>query len=247
VFLVCLGMVVFLQHRTVWIAAAVSLPVNLLLLRRVQGVRFSLQRILMLSVLPLLTVLVGGLATVLENPAVVKKLEASIEDIQNPDKQGTGNWRMQQYEAYQPFIAERPILGWRQEGFELPVQFYSTDTNAPIWENFTGHHFHSFYLDRVFYFGLLGVLLALAVPVVLVVKHLMRPGYLTAETVALLACFANLLVYSISYDWAPYHYALLGLMLAAIAEPIPLPVATPPRHAALPPPLASPVLHHVPA
>ncbi|GAA4380770.1 O-antigen ligase family protein [Hymenobacter koreensis] len=245
VFFLCMGMIVFLQHRTVWVSAAVSLPLNILLLRRVPGVRFTMNRILLLTLLPFLVGSVGGIATVLENPAVLKKLESSIDDIQNPDKQGTGNWRMKQYESYKPFIAERPVLGWRIEGFELPVQFYSTDTDAPIWENFTGHHFHSFYLDRLFYFGVFGVLLVVLVPIIVVVQRLLQPGPLPPETAALIACGANLLVYSISYDWSPYQFALVGLVLAAVQASAPVPISARAVTAPLPaPPAAEPVLSY---
>lgn len=236
-FFACLGMIVFLQHRTVWVSTAVSLPLDLLLLRRVPGVRFSPQRLLVLGLLPILVGGVGGVAAVLENPSVMKKLAGSIEDIQHPDKQGTGSWRMKQYESYEPFVQERPLLGWRLDGFELPVQFYSEDTDAPIWDNFTGHHFHSFYLDRLFYFGVAGVLLVLLVPLSVVLHRLWQPGPLPPATAALMACAANLVVYAISYDWSPYHYALLGLTLAAVqASALPRPAPAPRRR----PPIDTP-------
>ncbi|RAK69377.1 O-antigen ligase family protein [Hymenobacter edaphi] len=225
----CMAMIVFLQHRTVWVSTAVALPLNLLLLRRVPGVRFSPQRLLVLGLLPVLVGGVGGVAAILDNPNVIKRLEASIEDIQNPDKQGTGSWRMKQYEAYEPVLRERPVLGWRLDGFELPVQFYSDDTDAPIWENFTGHHFHSFYLDRLFYFGIVGVLLVLLMPIYVVAKRLLQPGPIPAATAALMACCATLVVYAISYDWPAYYYALVGLMLAGVQASAPVPVAAPAR------------------
>lgn len=239
-FIGCLGMIVFLQHRTVWICTAISLPLNLLLLRRVPAFRLTTSRVLILVGLPVLIASLGGVAAVLDNPQVVQKLAGSIEDIQHPDKQGTGSWRMQQYDAYLPFVDERPIAGWRLEGFEVPVQFYSEETNTPIWDNFTGHHFHSFYLDRLFYFGLLGVLLVLLVPLTQVIKRLRQPATFTAEAAALLACAGNLVVYGISYDWAPYQYALLGLTLAALQQAVPVaaPIAQPAAPAAALPPEA---------
>lgn len=226
-FMGCLGMIVFLQHRTVWVSAAIGIALNIYLLRRVPQVRFTTSRLLMLTVFPLLMVALGGVAMVLDNPQVVKRLESSIEDIQNPSKQGTGNWRMQQFESYTSFLAERPIAGWRLEGFEVPVQFYSEETGTPIWEDFTGHHFHSFYLDRLFYFGWLGLALVLLVPIVLISRRLLQPEPLTAENAVLVACFGTFLVYGISYDWPTYQYALMGLTLAAIRVPLPLSSAAP--------------------
>lgn len=39
------------------------------------------------------------------------------------------------------------------------------------------------------------------------------------DTAMLIAHFGCLLVFGTSYDWSTYHYGLIGLMLAAIAEP----------------------------
>ncbi|RTQ48950.1 hypothetical protein EJV47_15265 [Hymenobacter gummosus] len=249
-FLGCVGLIIFLQHRTVWIATAVALVLNLLLIwRKVPGIRLSLHRLGPLVLVPVLALSTGGLAAALENPNVVKKLVQSIEDIQNPTKQGTGSWRMQQVESYTPFVQERPLLGWRLDGFELPVQFYSLDTDAPVWENGTGHHFHSFYLDRLFYFGLAGVLLVLLVPLIVAGRRLLNPAPFTPETAALLAYAGSAVTYGISYDWPVYLYGMLGLVLAAITQPAALPAAAPaPRRRAEP--LAPPqphLLRHVPA
>jgi hypothetical protein len=246
-FLGCAALIIFLQHRTVWIALAVALVLNLLLVwRKVPGVSLGLHRFGPLVLVPLLVASTGGVAAVLENPSVGKKLLQSIEDIQNPTKQGTGSWRMQQIESYTPFVQERPLLGWRLEGFELPVQFYSTDTDAPIWDNGTGHHFHSFYLDRLFYFGGAGVLLVLLVPLILALRRVLHPAPFTPETAALLAFAASGITYGISYDWPVTFYGLLGLTLAALAQPVARPVA-PPRPAAPDPSHDSPLLRHVPA
>lgn len=247
-FLGCVALIVFLQHRTVWIATAVALLIDLLLIwRKVPGVRLSLHRFGPLVLVPLLVASTGGVAAILENPSVGKKLLQSIEDIQNPTKQGTGSWRMQQIESYTPFVQERPLLGWRLDGFELPVQFYSTDTDAPIWQNGTGHHFHSFYLDRLFYFGAAGVLLVLVVPLTLAVRRVLRPEPLSADTAALLAYAASGITYGISYDWPVTLYGMLGLVLAALAGPATRPVLAPARRPALAESASPPSLRHVPA
>ncbi|GAB2955578.1 hypothetical protein GCM10027048_21760 [Hymenobacter coalescens] len=246
-FLVCVALIVFLQHRTVWIATTVALTLNgLLLWRKVPGASLGLHRLGPLVLVPIIALSTGGLAAALDNPNVVKKLIKGIEDIQNPTKQGTGSWRMQQMEVYAPFVEKRPLLGWRLEGFELPVQFYSTDTDAPIWRNGTGHHFHSFYLDRLFYFGVAGLLLVVLVPLVLAVRRIAHPAPLTPETAALLAYAASGLSYGISYDWPVAHYGLLGLVLAAIAQPVAQPAAAP-RRPVPGVPVHSPLLPHVSA
>lgn len=220
-FFVGLAMIVFLQHRSVWITTLIALPVNLLLLwRRVPTVHFSLHRLALLIILPLAITTVGGLATVLKNPDVVKKFESNFEDITKPDKRGTGSWRFKQMEAYRPLVAQRPLLGWRLEGFEVPMQFYDPSSNQPMWPDGTGHHFHSFYMDRMFYFGWLGVLLAVVLPFIQVIRRIGHPAPFTAEACALIGLLAGSLVFGLSYDWPTHLYALIGLLLATTALPL---------------------------
>ena len=220
-FLLLLALIVFLQHRSVWMATLMALPVNLLLLRRVPAVRFSLNRVSALVLVPLTILFVGGVATVLQNPDVIKKFESNYEDITKANKQGTGSWRFKQMEAYQPLVAERPLLGWRLAGFEVPMQFYDPTSDEPMWDDGTGHHFHSFYMDRLFYFGWLGLLLALVPFFVQIIRRLASSVPLTAETAALMSLFAGSLVFGLSYDWPGYLYPFLGLLLAAAARPAP--------------------------
>jgi hypothetical protein len=222
-FFFCLPLIIFLQHRSVWIATAVAIPINVLLLRRVPGVRFSIPKFVMLVVLPLILGSIGVTAVVLNNPDVVQRLQDSVEDISNADKQGTGSWRLKQLQSYLPLVQDRPMAGWRLEGFEVPMQFYDPSSDQPMWADRTGHHFHNFYLDRAFYFGVLGILLVLMVPLISVIRRLLVRAVLQPEAAAFIAYFFCLLVYSASYDWATYHFGMLGLMLASLSVRTPLP------------------------
>ncbi|MFD1467595.1 O-antigen ligase family protein [Hymenobacter caeli] len=226
-FFLCLPLIIFLQHRSVWIATAVAIPLDLLLLRRTPGVRFSFTKAFMLVVVPGILGSLGATALVLNNPEVVTRLATSMDDMANADKQGTGSWRLKQLESYMPLVQERPIAGWRLEGFEVPMQFYDPSNDQPMWADRTGHHFHNFYLDRAFYFGILGILLVVLVPIVRIGQRLFQPGPMRPDTALLIAYFGCLLVFSASYDWSTYHFGLLGLLLAALAEPEPRPLALP--------------------
>ncbi|WP_375434412.1 O-antigen ligase family protein [uncultured Hymenobacter sp.] len=239
VFLLCLPLIVFLQHRSVWIATLIAVPLDLLLLRWARVARFSTAKLTLLIGLPLVLGSLGVTMIVLDSPEVVARFEESLDDIANADKQGTGSWRLKQLESYLPLVEERPVAGWRLEGFEVPMQFYDPSSDAPMWADRTGHHFHNFYLDRLFYFGFLGVLLVLLVPIISVIKRLHQSRIVTADTAVLLSFFGSLIVFGTSYDWSTYHFGLIGLMLAAIAQPLAM---TPPpgpsaRPAALPEPL----------
>ena len=216
-FLVALALMVFLQHRTVWVCAALALLVDVALLTwRVPEARALGRRLAVLGGLGLALGAGSGLAVVLENPDVVRKLESSIDDLQHPTTRGTGSFRMRQHEAYFPLIEQRPLSGWRLEGFEIPMQLYD-EAGARLWPDFTGHHFHSFYLDRFFYFGLLGLLLVVLVPLVKLVQALIRPAPLSPELAAMLSFACTFFVFGASYDWPSYLYGLLGLVLAAIS------------------------------
>lgn len=227
-FLLSLPLIIFLQHRSVWIAMAVAVPLDLLLLRRAPGARFSFARLGALVVVPAVLGGLGATALVLNSPDVVNRLQANIEDLSNADKQGTGSWRLKQLESYLPLVDERPLAGWRLEGFEVPMQFYDPSSDQPMWADRTGHHFHNFYLDRAFYFGIIGIAMVLLVPLVRIGQRLWQRGPLRADTALLIAYFGCLLVFSASYDWSTYHFALLGLLLAALAEPEAQPATKPP-------------------
>lgn len=220
VFFVLLALIVFLQHRTVWLTTAMALVLNgaFVLMGRVEGARLSTSRLLPVLLMPLVLGLIGGAAVVLDNPKVLRKLESSVEDIENADKQGTGSWRLQQFETYQPFVEEHPVLGMRLEGFELPMQFYG-DGDHPVWADHTGHHFHSFYLDRLFYFGVLGLLLVLVVPIGQLWQRVRQRVPFSPTTAAFVSYASSALLYGISYDWPPYLYGVIGLTLA-LAAPV---------------------------
>jgi O-antigen ligase len=218
-FFLCLPLIIFLQHRSVWIATAVAVPLDMLLLRRAPRARFSFSKVAMLVLLPGIMGSLGVTAIVLNNPEVVSRMRDNVEDMANADKQGTGSWRLKQLESYMPLVYERPIAGWRLEGFEVPMQFYDPSNDQPMWADHTGHHFHNFYLDRAFYFGIVGILLVLLVPIVRIWQRLWQRGPMRPDTALLIAYFGCLLVFSASYDWSTYHFGLLGLLLAMLAEP----------------------------
>ena len=233
VFFLGAALILFLQHRSVWLSMGVALALNGLLvsLGRVAGARLSSARLLPMVLLPLVVLISGGLVA-LSDPHVVKKLEGSLNDIMRPSKQGTGSWRLKQFEAYQPYLEEYPIAGMRLKGFELPVQFYTLADDGggqvPVWEDRTGHHFHSFYVDRLFYFGITGLLLTVLVPVLLLGRRLLSHLPMAPPTAAFVIFSLSSLIYSITYDWPLYFFGILGLSLAAAAvpsrTPVPLPV-----------------------
>ena len=224
VFFVGTALILFLQHRSVWLSMGVALGINALMLAlgRVAGARLSSARLLPMLLIPLFVLVSGGLVA-LSDPHVVKKLEGSLNDIMRPDQQGTGSWRLKQFKAYRPYLEEYPLAGMRLKGFELPVQFYTLADDGggqvPVWEDRTGHHFHSFYVDRIFYFGIAGLLLTVLVPVLLLGRRLLSQIPMDPATATFVIFSLSSLVYSVSYDWPLYFFGILGLSLAAAAAP----------------------------
>lgn len=213
--------IVFLQHRSVWVSTSVALGLNagLVAWGRVAGARFSSRRLLPMVLLPVMVLISGGLV-VFSDPHISKKLNSSLQDIMHPDKRGTGNWRLRQFQAYEPYLLDHPLAGMRLRGFELPVQFYTESAvggEERVWSAGTGHHFHSFYVDRLFYFGGLGLLFTALVPVALLLRRLRQPLPLPPPTAALVVFVLSLLVFGFSYDWPFYFFGLWGLALAAAA------------------------------
>ena len=71
--------------------------------------------------------------------------------------------------------------------------------------------------------GIIGIVMVLLVPLIRIGQRLWQRGPMRPDTALLIAYFGCLLVFSASYDWSTYHFGLLGLLLAALAEPEPVP------------------------
>jgi hypothetical protein len=218
----------FFQHRTVWVVSIVSLALNGLLLLRAAPQRLSFKALLPLLGIPALLVSIALTTLVVSHPEILTKIGEDIADIKNHDKQGTGEWRVVQTRAYWPYVEQYPILGMRFKGFELPIQFY--DPEQPwlvVFPDGHGHFFHSFYMDSLFYLGVVGLLL-LCIPQLYVLIRILRFPPLHPEVLAWSVFIATSLVYSYSYALPAYFYGLAGLALVRIkqlATPTTLPVS----------------------
>ncbi|MBC5772978.1 O-antigen ligase family protein [Pontibacter sp. KCTC 32443] len=207
----------FFQHRTVWISTAVVLVIYYLLFRFKTETPITLGKIL-----PIATIILGGAiassAFIFSmHPEVIVKIMDNFSDIENFDKQGTGSWRYIQWMSYLPFIKENLFLGMRFEGFELPIQFYRDDIDKPVFEDGHGHFFHSFYVDVLFYIGLMGLFLYLLQAVYGIWRGLRMP-MLTNNQIMLLSFVLSGFVFGISYILPPFFYGVLGWAIVALEE-----------------------------
>lgn len=211
-FLFTLAFIVFLQHRTVWIATAVSVTVSCILFYNKSKVTFNISKILPSIILLMIGFFIAFELVILKNPDVLEKLEGRVMDIFDPTGDNTAGWRYEQFLSYWPFIQENMVTGLRFEGFELPIQFYVHDSDELRFEDGTGHHFHSFYTDILFYHGIIGFLL-MSFPILYYIGTGFSKNNLTLLELVLLAFVCNGFFYGISY-WLPgYFYGLLGIGL----------------------------------
>lgn len=206
-FLVVLGFIIFFQHRTLWVTSAILLFLNMLFFYKT-GKRLNLRLALPFFTIVSIAFLMGYMV-VISNEKVVEQINDNIEDILNPTTRGTAGWRFRQYASYWPFVSDNIVLGMRFEGFELPIQFYNEEAGEPVFPEGHGHHFHSFYLDKLFYFGLFGLLFLLA-PVVYLIARAFRKKNLDPDELALTVFTFSGFIYALSYDWPGFFLGIVG-------------------------------------
>lgn len=207
----------FFQHRTVWVCTVIVLAVYYLLFRFKTDTPIGIGKIL-----PIIGIIIaGGLASSAflfsMHPEIITKILENFSDIENFDKQGTGSWRYNQWLSYLPFIQDNLVMGMRFEGFELPIQFYRDDIDKPVFEDGYGHFFHSFYVDVLFYAGLLGLSLFLWQAFYAIWKAL-RVKRLNEKQIIMIAFIISGFVFGISYILPAYYYGILGLTIVLLEE-----------------------------
>jgi hypothetical protein len=220
-FFILFGIIMFLQHRTVWISMGLALIVNFIFLARTDIRPQPTSFVLAGTFIAVLGVSV--VSFVLSDDKITERIQVSIDQIMNPtenekaDKVSTSEWRYLQLQCYLPYVEDNLMGGLRMEGFELPVQFYDHTGNIPF-EDGTGHHFHSFYLDRVFYFGLIGLLMLIIPPFIYVFFCVSKLKTLSNEQLVLLSYISTALLFGLSYNWPEYFYGLLGYSIYILEQ-----------------------------
>jgi hypothetical protein len=102
----------------------------------------------------------------------------------------------------------------RFSGFELPIQFYIEDSGGlTVFEDYTGHHFHSQYIDIVFWHGLIGLVLVMS-PILVFIIRLVHAKKLEDETVIIGSFIVSGLFFGVSYPLPWFFYGFLGMGFA---------------------------------
>ncbi|QHT69801.1 hypothetical protein GXP67_25725 [Rhodocytophaga rosea] len=210
-FFILFGLIIFLNHRSVWIASITSLTINLLLLKKTET-KIAITDFMPIITIPTIGLILISSLVISANPEIIDAISERIADIQNVKTQGTGSWRLEQFASYWPFIVDNFLIGMRFEGFELPVQFYQAEAGTAVFLDGTGHHFHSFYVDRLFYMGVVGLILLL-LPVFYLIFKTIKKNNLTLKEVILVSFIMSGLFYGFSYNLPVYYFGILGIAI----------------------------------
>ena len=226
-FLIFAGFLFFFQHRTVWVASFFSFIINLILLRNKQNVDFGR---LTVNIIPIsIVVFIFSLLILTYSPDMKDKISQNVDEILNPNtEETTASWRLEQIYSYIPFVAQKPFFGWRLKGYELPVQFYNEDIGKALFSKSdemltskkSGHHFHNFYLDQLFYFGIFGLVFSITMILYPLVSVLKNKVQIDADRIAVISFTASGLIYSFGYRLPNYYWVFLGLSLVFVYQGI---------------------------
>lgn len=203
--------IVFLNHRTIWVATVAAMAANFFFLNKNREININFSIFIRLIPIVMVAIVVVVLAITYKNDEkIVDNLIARGQEIFNPVEEGTtGNWRYRMYLSYKPYLQEYFFTGMRLKGFELPCQFYN-DANQPVFEDFTGHHFHSFYFAKIFWFGMIGLVIFLTPVLYLTYAVLKRPA-ISKQMIIILSFVISGLAVGLSYNLFEYYFGMIGL------------------------------------
>jgi O-antigen ligase len=207
-----MALILFLQHRTVWVTATLAFIVNYFIIKYKSEAKITYSFFFNFGFVALIFLVLSFLTISEFKPEFFDILSDRARDIIEPSREGsTSSWRLLQYNSYLPFIGDNLWIGMRYDGFELPIQFYHPEAGIPYFEDDTGHHFHSYYVDILFYFGIVGIFLQIMPTLWFFIRKILTGKSLNVEQVSLLVFSLSGFVFGISYNLPSFYFAFLGL------------------------------------
>ncbi len=198
------GVIVLLLHRSV-ISTAVVITVLIVLLSSWGKITDSRVRVgktvSTLLVLGILTLPFLGML----NPAKVADFVDNISGILSPAKDNTGSWRLEQSQYYMKQFVERPLLGWRYEGYDRGEVMENEDFAEK------GTIIHSQYVDMLYNYGVVGLLINLLVISSTLLFMYLRNRTFSLEQAVLFGFIASGLLFGISYQLPVFYWSFVGL------------------------------------
>jgi O-antigen ligase len=141
-----------------------------------------------------------------------RKLDAFYESLSgmlSPTEDNTGSWRLEQSQHYMKLFPERPLLGWRYEGYDRGEVMENEDFPEK------GTIIHSQYIDMLYNYGAVGMTLNLLLLLGTLVVMYRHNRTFTTNQLVLFGFVASGLVYAISYQFPVNFWAFVGLAMWA--------------------------------
>ena len=196
--------IVFLLHRSVISAAivVVAVVVGLSVMGKLSGNKLPLGRtVATLGVLLVMTAPLAGLMP--ENK--INGFVESLGGILDPKEDNTGSWRLEQSEHYLSLIPDRPVLGWRYEGYDRGEVMVNEDFPDK------GTIIHSQYIDMLYNYGAAGLALNLLLILGTLTVMYQRNRVFTTEQTVLFGFIVSGLAYAVSYQLPIYYWGFVGV------------------------------------
>ncbi|GAB3894592.1 O-antigen ligase family protein [Spirosoma agri] len=198
------GLIVFLLHRSVMSSAGVAGAVILMMagLGKISSGSLNIGRTLGFFALALIAALpfLGILATI--------KADGFMEQIAgifSPAEDNTGSWRLEQITYYWDKIGDRPLLGWRYEGYDRGEIMENEDFPEK------GTIIHSQYVDMLYNYGAVGLAINLLIILGTMGVIYFRNRTLSTEQAVLFGFITSGLLFGISYQLPVFYWGFVGL------------------------------------
>jgi O-antigen ligase len=137
-----------------------------------------------------------------------KKLDAFLENIggiAKPSEDETGSWRLEQSTYYWKGVVQRPMLGWRYEGYDKGEIMENEDFASK------GTVIHSQYIDMLYNYGIAGLLLNLFIVGTTLWTMFRRNQQMSSEQTLLFAFILSGLLFGVSYQLPLFYWSFTGL------------------------------------
>jgi len=214
IILICLALFIVEGQRSIWASGIAAFAAFTYLITKTK--KASL-KIIYVGLIIFIIMAVAIYVLSLERKECSRRtayLKERFEEIYRfREYEGTGMFRYKQYLYYFPYIKENLLFGLRFKGFELPQV-----AHRDFYADMTGHHFHSGYLNVLFYHGIFGFLLLYAPAFYYLIAVLRRKKYTLLPHLTLFPFIVGGLVFSLVYQLPSSYFAMVGMGVAFLEK-----------------------------
>ena len=196
--------IVFLLHRSVISTAVVAgvIIFGLLVVGRLAVASMPIGRTVAVFAV-ILTLVIPSLSLLPETKTA--SFMESMAGMLDPQEDNTGSWRVEQSTYYLSQIPERPLFGWRYDGYDRGEIMENEDFPEK------GTIIHSQYIDMLYNYGAVGLAINLLLILGTLITIYRRNRTFTTEQTVLFGFIASGLVFAISYQLPVYYWGFVGI------------------------------------